>query len=98
MCCRYLPNTMAPLKNPTNFTFCLFFSKRGGIATLGVTLALELGFTNIQLYVFSICVFILCILFKFSLSSNITIPSFESSNEYGFVVCIAHFSKKRKTS
>jgi len=97
MCCRYLPNTMAPLKNPTNFNFCLFFSKRGGIATLGVTLALELGSTNIQLYVLSICVFILCTPFKFNLSSNITIPSFES-NEYGFVVCIAHFSKKRKAS
>jgi hypothetical protein len=88
---------MAPLKNLTNFNFCFFFSRRGGIATLGVTLALELGSTNIQLYVLSIWVFILCIPLKFNLSSNITIPRFEF-HEYGFVVCIACFFTKNKAS
>jgi hypothetical protein len=32
---KYLPKTMACLKNPTNFKFHFFFFGNGGIATLG---------------------------------------------------------------
>jgi hypothetical protein len=60
---------MAPLKNPTNFKFCFFFSKSGSVVTLVLTLGC-LESTTVSIDVVEVAIIVIPFVIGPSLNIN----------------------------